>query len=66
MRITNSEEEYLVDLIWPELLPKKLPQPKSIHMVPGAPTGPDSEPTFKLMGWRGAGWHIVFLEKPTR
>jgi hypothetical protein len=22
--------------------------------------------TFKLTGWRGAGWHIVFLDEPAK
>jgi len=49
----ENGEEQLVDLWLPHVLP-----------IAGAGEAEPSQvgPTFVLTGWRGAGWHIVFLE----
>ena len=65
MRIIDSEEEYLVDLKWSESLPENLlPPVQSSAIATANSTG--NEQVFQLTGWRGAGWHMVFPEEPTR
>jgi len=52
-RLENNEEQ-LLDLWLP-------------HVMPVAGAGEASNPqegqTFVLTGWRGAGWHMVFLDE---
>lgn len=50
----ENEEKQLVDLWLPHVLP-----------VAGAGEARTSQvsQTFVLTGWRGAGWHMVFLEQ---
>jgi hypothetical protein len=66
MRIIDSNEEYLVDLKWPESLPKNLPQPVQEPIVAVTTSGPGNEQIFQLTGWRGAGWHMIFPEEHTQ
>jgi len=66
MRIIDSEEEYLVDLKWPELVPEKVLEPVQGPIVTANMSGPGSEQIFQLIGWRGAGWHIMFPEEPNQ
>ena len=66
MRIIDSEKEHLVDLKWPELLPENLLQPVQSPIVAATSSGPGNEQIFRLTGWRGAGWHMVFPGEPTQ
>lgn len=64
MRIIDSKKEPLVDLKWPEMLPKNQFQPVQCLKATKASSGPDHEQTFQLTGWRGAGWRMVFPGEP--
>jgi len=66
MQLIDSEEEYLVDLKWPELLPQTLPQLVQSPAETETNSGLSNGQTFQLTGWRGAGWHMVFPEKPAQ
>ena len=66
MRIIDSEKEYLVDLKWPDLLPKNLPQPVQSPTIATATSKPGNEQIFQLTGWRGAGWRMIFPEEHTK
>jgi hypothetical protein len=66
MQIINSKKEHLVDLKWPELLPKELPQSGVSQTTVDTKSGPGCGQVFQLTGWRGAGWRMVFLEYPAQ
>lgn len=66
MRIIDSEEEYLVDLKWPELVPEEALEPVQDPIMTATTSGPGSEQIFQLTGWRGAGWHMIFPEEPNQ
>ncbi|MFD1874239.1 hypothetical protein [Hymenobacter bucti] len=57
MNYSEDIERYLVDLWHPGMLPGEQ------ELVEEAPDGRQG-PVFKLTGWRGAGWRIVFLDEP--
>jgi hypothetical protein len=66
MQIINSGEEHLVDLKWPELLPKELPQAVQSQTTADTKSGPNCGQVFQLTGWRGAGWRMIFPEDPAQ
>lgn len=54
MRKLENKEEQLVDLWLPHVLP---------IAGAGETEGSQEGHTFVLTGWRGAGWHMVFLDE---
>ena len=65
MRIIDSEEQYLVDLKWPQVLPQKPTVPVASPVVAEPERDPNGGQTFYLTGWRGAGWRMVFPDEST-
>jgi hypothetical protein len=59
MKHLGKVEKYLVDLWRLDVLPGK--QESEEEKAAGRPNS-----VFKLTGWRGAGWHLVFLDKPAK
>jgi hypothetical protein len=59
MDYSSDITDYLIDLWHPNLL---LGEQELVAEEPVVKQGT----TFKLTGWRGAGWHIVFLDEPAK